>query len=122
MSRNEDLHILQHALGLDDYGQGHAYRNRFVTTPSTVDWPLCMAHVEAGRMERRGPHELFGGEESYCFVVTDAGRQYVKEHSPEPPRLSRSQRRYRAYLAADCGMPFGEWLRTQPSAALCGNH
>lgn len=111
MSRDHSLHILQHALGLDDYGQGNAYRNRFVTTPSTVDWPLCMAHVEAGRMERRGPHELFGGEESYCFVVTAAGRQYVQEHSPEPPRLSRSQRRYRRYLAADTGASFGEWLR-----------
>lgn len=110
-SHDASLQILQHALGLDDYGLGAAYRNRFVTTPSTVDWPLCQNHVEAGRMARRGPHELFGGEESYCFVVTEAGRQYVKEHSPDPPRLSRSQRRYRAYLAADSGMPFGEWLR-----------
>lgn len=81
MRRDESLHILQH-------GQGNTYRNRFVTTPRTDDWPLCMVHVEAGR-------------------------QYVKEQSPAPPRLTRSQRRYRAYLAADSGLSFGEWLRTR---------
>jgi hypothetical protein len=113
--RDPGLQILQHALGLDDCGQGNAYRTRFVTSPGTVDWPICLAHEEAGRMERRGPHELFGGEESYCFVVTEAGREYVREHSALPPKATRSQRRYRRFLNADCGLTFGEWLRSEMS-------
>lgn len=117
MSRDEDLHILQHALGLDDYGQGSAYRNHFVATEGSESYGRCQAHADAGRMERHGPHGLYGGMTSYCFVVTEAGQQYVKEHSPEPPRLSRSQRRYRAYLAADSSMSFGEWLRHAPKEA-----
>jgi hypothetical protein len=106
-----DLHILQHALGLDDYGQGNAYRNRYVATDGSDDFARCQAHVEAGRMVRHGPSDLFGGGRSFCFVVTDAGRQYVRERSPKPPRLTRSQRRYREWLNADSGMPFGEWIR-----------
>jgi hypothetical protein len=112
MSRDPALHILQHALGLDEYGQGNAYRNHYVASPaSAITWAQCMAHVEAGRMVRHEPRDIFGGADCYCFVVTDTGRAYVKEQSPKPPRLTRSQRRYRAYLAADSGMTFGAWLR-----------
>lgn len=111
MTRNPALHILQHALGLDDYGQGNAYRNHFVASPDTEDWAICTAHVEAGHMVQHEPRELFGGYDCYCFVVTDAGREYVLEHSPRPPKLTRSQRRYREFLHADTGMSFGEWLR-----------
>jgi hypothetical protein len=111
MTRDPDLHILQHALGLDDYGVGRAYRNHYVTNEESDSFALCQAHVEAGRMERHGPSEMYGGGTSYCFVVTETGRQYVAERSQKPPRLTRSQRRYRAYLQADCGLSFGEWLR-----------
>jgi hypothetical protein len=116
MTRDPDLHILQHALGLDDYGQGSAYRNHFVASPSSaITWAMCMAHVEAGRMVRHEPREMFGGEDCYCFVVTEPGRQYVREHSPRPPRvhLTRSQRRYREFLQSDSGLSFGEWLRAR---------
>ncbi|MEK9505132.1 hypothetical protein [Gaopeijia maritima] len=103
------LQILQHALGLDQYGRGTGYRNHFVTGPGSKDWDDCRALTEAGLMEMRGGSELSGGDA--VFHVTDRGRAAVRAHSPEPPRLTRSQRRYARYLAMDTGMPFGEWLR-----------
>lgn len=115
--RDPGLHILQHALGLDDYGQGEAYRNHYVANVESDSYTLCMSHVEAGRMTRHGPSEMFGGGSSYCFAITDVGRKYVREHSPRPPqvRMTRSQRRYREFLQADCGLSFGDWLRSRRS-------
>lgn len=112
--RDQSLHVLQHALGLDDYGQGRAYRNHYVTGPGCDGWALCMAHVAAGRMVRHDPRAIFGGD--YCFTVTDAGRQFVREHSPEPPKLSRSKQRYEAWLRSSVDVPFGEWLKSGGAA------
>jgi hypothetical protein len=96
-------------LGLDQYGQGRAYRNYFVTGEGTDDWPDCQALVLLGLMVRYDPRELTGND--YCFKVTDEGRAYVREHSPKPPKLTAGQRRYIAYLAADSGLSFGQWLK-----------
>lgn len=125
--RDPSLHILQHALGLDDYGRDHKgripadvtepYRNRFVTSDGGKDWETCIAHAEAGRMERHGPGPLFGGQTSYCFCVTDAGLAFVREHSPRPPKRTRAQKRYAAYLEADSGLSFREWLTSQQGRA-----
>jgi hypothetical protein len=41
MVTDQELHILQHSLGLDRYGKGHTYRNRFVTDENTIDFPHC---------------------------------------------------------------------------------
>jgi hypothetical protein len=46
--------------------------------------------------------------------VTKEGIAAMKELSPKPPVLSRSQRRYRDYLDADCDMTFLEWLKDEP--------
>jgi hypothetical protein len=109
--RDESMHILQHALGLDDYGQGNSYRNHFVTGPACDNWALCMAHLEAGRMVRHEQRAIFGGDDCYCFVVTEAGREHVREHSPKPPKVSRAKARYRAWLRSSADMSFGEWLK-----------
>lgn len=111
MKVDNALQVLQHSLGLDEYGQGKPYRNHFVTGENDGDWKVCMAHVEAGRMKRHGPSELYGGNDSYCFTVTDAGKLYVQENSPPPPKLTAGQKRYRRYLDADCSMTFGEWMK-----------
>lgn len=103
----DQLHIMQHALGLDEHGQGRSYRNHFVTGEGSTDYPHCMALTEAGLMTRRPCP--FGGRDS-VFHVTDAGRKHVSEHSPPPPKLTRSQRRYQDFLDADCGYSFREWL------------
>jgi hypothetical protein len=103
------LHILQHSLGLNEYGQGRPYRNHFVTGPGSSDYDRCMALVAAGLMTRRAGSELTGGGD--LFTVTDAGRAFVTENSPAPPTLTRGQHRYRRYLASDSGLTFGEWLK-----------
>lgn len=104
------LEVLQHALGVDQYGQGEQYRSHFVTGEGSDDHPTCMALVAGGLMTRRDGSTLpFGGND--LFHVTDAGRVFVAEHSPPPPKLTRSQRRYREWLEVDCDLSFGEWLR-----------
>lgn len=105
------LHYMQHALGLDEYGQGSWYRNHFVSGPECDGWEALCEIEQLGLMVRRGPSPLFGGDDGYCFLVTEEGKQYVREHSPPPPKLSRSAARYRRWLNSDVDMPFGEWLR-----------
>jgi hypothetical protein len=43
--------------------------------------------------------------------VTLAGKAHVDEHSPKPPKVSRSKARYLAWLNADAPMSFGEWIK-----------
>ena len=105
------LHILQHSLGLDQYGQGTWYRNHYVCGTGHHGYDDCRALCELGLMTERGANDLTGGDS--CFVVTDEGKAAVRRESPKPPRLSRGQRRYRAFLNADCGMKFGEWLKRE---------
>ncbi len=103
------LHYMQHALGLDDHGQGSWYRNHFVSGPGCDHWEELCQLAELGLMVRHEPRALFG--ESYCFVVTEEGKRYVREHSPLPPKLSRGAERYRRWLRSGVDMPFGEWLK-----------
>jgi len=112
------LHILQHSLGCDQYGHAtkiyrdendgcfNYYRNRYVSDPD----PNLIALVEMGYMEDRGSYgTLTGG--MHCYMVTKEGVAAMKRESPERPYLSRSQRRYRAFLDADGCLTFGEWLK-----------
>jgi hypothetical protein len=109
---DNELHILQHSLGIDQYGRGERYRNHFVTGEGSTDYPACMSLVAKGLMMRRDGSPLTGGD--YLFRVTEAGQEFVTENSPAPPpepKLTRSQKRYRRYLEADCGVSFREWLK-----------
>lgn len=93
------LHILQHSLGLNEYGQGEQYRNHFATSSGSDDFDHCQALAAQGLMKDLGARKIFGG--MHCFAVTDAGVRFVAENSPQPPKLSKSKRRYQKYL--DCG-------------------
>jgi hypothetical protein len=104
------LHILQHSLGVDQYGRGNQYRNHFVTGEGGDDWLSCMALVEAGHMTRRTGWQLLPSSDD-LFVVTDAGKCWVAENSPQPPKLTKSQQRYQDYLDHDSDLSFGEWLK-----------
>lgn len=106
---DKPLHILQHALGLDQHGQGKSYRNHFITGPGSTDYDACIALANSGLMKHHAGNPLSGGDD--VFTVTDAGRQHVRDTSPKPPKLTRGQRRYRAFLAADSGLTFNQWLR-----------
>lgn len=105
------LHILQHSLGCDDYGQTEYrgretyYRNRYICDPEPALIELC----NLGLMEDHGAYEIVGG--MHCYCVTPAGIAVMKAESPAPPKVSRSRQRYRDYLRADSSWSFGEWLR-----------
>jgi len=107
MSRQ--LEILQHSLGVDQYGRGRQYRNYYVASAGHHSWTELLALVAAGLMGLRPGNAISGGGD--VFFVTPAGRDYVAAHSPKPPKLTASQRRYRAFLAEDSGLLFGEWLK-----------
>jgi hypothetical protein len=106
----EQLHILQHSLGVDEHGCGNQYRNHYVAEPFAAMDEL----VDAGFMRDCGAgNPGFIGEWMHTYQVTEAGKLAMIENSPPPPRLTRSQNRYREYLREDSGMRFGEWLRRQ---------
>ena len=106
----EKLQILQHSLGVDQYGRGEQYRNHFATGPGGSDWDVCQELADLGLMKRYEPKAWMGG--MYCFVVTDAGKAFVAEKSPAPPKLTRSQKRYREFLKDDFFEGnFMDWLK-----------
>lgn len=109
----EQLHILQHALGLDKYGQGEMYRNHFCAGEG--DEPLCRQLVDMGYMYVFRPNA--SPYPYYNCAVTEAGKQAVREQSPKPPKLTRSQQRYRRFLRSGMGMSFREWIRREAGGA-----
>ncbi len=109
MIENKLLKILQHSLGVDEYGQGDQYRNHFATGPESTDFENCKSLCEMGLMEDLGPRQLCGG--MHCFVVSPKGIDAVAFESPRPPKLTRSQKRYRDYLEiAECFDNFRHFL------------
>jgi len=99
----DQLQILQHALGHDEFGQPECCRNRYISDKdSDLD-----ALVNAGFMKSRAL-AFAGGMRLY--FATDKGHAAMLEQSPKPPKLTRGQRRYQDYLANDGNMTFGEWL------------
>lgn len=103
----ELLHILQHSLGLDQYGQGEQYRNHYVAGGNDVI--KCRTLVEMGYMVERDMGMLCGGQPA--FFVTQEGKAAVDRESPMPPKLSRSKRRYRVYLRGGFRETYGKWLK-----------
>jgi hypothetical protein len=99
MLTKSQLHILQHTLGLNQYGkdpQGGAvgHRNHFVAGEGHSEYPIIADLVLAGYMVKRSPCAVT----DHWFSVTDAGRAAVQNESPKPPKLSRSKQRYKRYL------------------------
>jgi hypothetical protein len=106
------LQILQHSLGVNMYGQGNMYRNRFVAGSGNPDHVHCSALVEQGYMTCTKGFVLAGGSD--LFVVTEAGIAAMLEASPKPPKLTRSQKRYKHWLnVADAypDMKFIDWIK-----------
>ena len=98
------LEILQHALGVDEYGQGKMYRNHFCA--GAADEDTCRELVSLGYMRTFTRSYL----PYYNCTVTEAGKAAMVACSPKPPKLTRSQQRYRQFLDADTGESFREWL------------
>ncbi len=117
------LEILQYATGLNKYGKCAAHedaricrdhfsdtrpghRNRFCAGES--DEPICRELVAAGLMVQ---HETTSWLPYFNCSVTDAGYSFIRDNSDAPPKLTRSQKRYREFLNADSGLKFGEWIK-----------
>jgi hypothetical protein len=62
----EQLHILQHALGVDKHGLGERYRNHYVGESKP-----CRELVEMGYMVEMKPRGISGGD--VWFMVTKDG-------------------------------------------------
>lgn len=101
------LEVLQHALGADKYGQmpKNPYRNHYVGEDES-----CRELVSLGHMIEMKPRAISGGE--VWFMVTESGREAMRQESPKPPKISRSTKRFDEYRsfsdAYDC--TFREWL------------
>ncbi len=106
MTANQ-LHILQHSLGCDEYGRadrayrdegdgcfGH-YRNRFISDPD----PDLITLIEMGLMKDYGNQLLFSG--MHYYSVTKLGIATMRAESPKPPKISRAKQRYLDYLRAE---------------------
>ena len=105
----EKLKVLQHSLGVDEYGNGPQYRNHYCAGHGHHSFDVCRELVADGFMREHPASDLSGGDA--VFTVTRAGREWMSANSPTPPKLTRSQRRYQAWLDEDGCVPFGEWLR-----------
>lgn len=111
----KQVDILQHSLGLDQYGRGQMRRNHFVTGEGSKDHADCMSLVSLGLMSRRANIEIYGGDD--LFHVTEAGKRAVVPASPVPPKLSAGKQRYRDYLNSESSRPFIDWLKWKSSKA-----
>jgi hypothetical protein len=109
--QNKALDALQHALGRDKYGQPNPsnpdYRNHYVAGPGHDSWEVLLKAVSDGLMVRRKGNAITGGSD--VFAVTDAGKAYIAEHSPKPPKLTSAQKRYRDWVKADSYKSFAEF-------------
>jgi hypothetical protein len=104
------LHILQHSVGINEYGEGTRYRNHFVTSPGSKDFDDCRALVVKGFMVERPGNALSGGPDAFIFSVTTEGGAFMDAHARVRKPLTRGQQRYQSWVKADCGLTFGQWL------------
>jgi hypothetical protein len=102
------LEILQHAVGADKYGHTRRFADRNHFCAGVEDEPDCRELVAMGYMRQHETTQVFP---YFNCSVTDAGRKAMREASPETPKLTRSQKRYRRFLGADPGCSFREWLK-----------
>lgn len=111
----EQLGILQHSIGVDQYGHGESHRNHFVTGESGRDALLCESLCAYGLMKRTyNIHpDLTGG--GICYFVTEAGRRLFFSQCPKPPKKTPGQLRYEEWLRLDdcTDETFGEWIKNK---------
>jgi hypothetical protein len=108
----KQLQILQHSLGADKYGQGEMYRNHFCAGED--DETICRELVELGYMRVFHPNQ--SPLPYFNCSVTEEGKSAMLRESPQPPKFTRAQERYREFLNADSGVSFREWLRWKEKA------
>ncbi len=102
------LEILQHCWGADEYGRRQRFSQRNHFCAGEDDKADCRALIGLGYMREHKSTAVFPDLNCSC---TEAGVIALNRESPAPPKLTRSQLRYRRFLEADSGMSFREWMR-----------
>jgi hypothetical protein len=105
----EQLQILQHALGVDKFGQGEQYRNRFCAGGRDID--ICLQLIEMDYMVQHQTTEMLP---YFNCSVTEEGIAAMLAESPKAPKLTPGRKRYAEWLnVSDCypDMTFGDWLK-----------
>lgn len=112
------LQILQHALGVDEYGRGTQYRDHFAAGGEDVQ--LCRELIALGYLRQVATTMVFP---DFNCRVTDEGKKAMFRESPKPPKLTAGQLRYRHWLAiSDCfpDWKFGDYLKKYVRAETGG--
>jgi hypothetical protein len=102
------LEILQHTLGADKYGRRQRYGDRNYFCAGARDESDGRELVALGYMRQ---HKTTEWLPYFNCSATDAGIKAMREGSPNPPKLTRSQLCYRRFCDADVGCSFREWLK-----------
>jgi hypothetical protein len=96
----EQLSMLQHSLGADQYGQRtrHYDRRYIACDPKSPSQQRCEELVAMGLMKCNGSRpEIYGS--LIFYEATDAGVSAMLKESTAPPKKTRAQRRYEKFLS-----------------------
>lgn len=107
----EQLQILQHSLGVDEYGRtprGYTPYTRNHFCAGGADEATCRELVAMGFMVQ---HPTIDWLPYFNCSVTPDGIKAMHKESPPAPKLTAGQKRYREFLDADTGESFGQWLK-----------
>ena len=106
------IDLMEHALGLTPENP-KSYRNYFAAAPNGRDIEEWQCLTDNGYAECHGSRTVSG--DLIYFSVSGNGQQIVYERcrikDARKPKLTRSQKRYKAYLELDCGETFFEFLK-----------
>lgn len=85
-------------------------RNWFGTSLDCDDSREFEKLVKLGLAVSRKPESWMGDE--ILYHLTDEGKSFL-DNIPVPPvkKLTRSQKRYQAYLHSECSESFTEWIK-----------
>lgn len=107
----EEKNVLFHTLGFN-YSP-RVDRNFFGTSKGCSDCIACESLVVKDLMSSNTAPSWSGDD--FVFTATSAGRSVAfkldKEHRDSLPKLSRSQKRYRAYRESESEETFIDWLK-----------
>jgi hypothetical protein len=110
----EQLHVLQNALGVNQYGQGAMSRNYFAV--GALDEIVCRELVDLGFMREFPPADC----RPYPYLaVTAEGIHAMRRESPVPSNVSPVRKRYLEYcqFADAYSCTFAEWLKIRTTDA-----
>jgi hypothetical protein len=120
------LHILQHALGRDQYGiqrknGGVDWCNHYTASEQGDSIATCREAAALGFMTEHAPSVISGGD--FVFVVTAKGVDHVALNSPPEPKVSRGKRRYLQWLNESDynNEKFGDWLKRKSAETRAYN-